>query len=46
VLKAMGEEALAGSAIRVSLGWNSTPREVDQFLAAFGAFALRTAKAA
>lgn len=36
VLAAMGEEALASSAIRVSLGWASTDRDVERFLDAFG----------
>lgn len=35
VLTAMGEAALAGSAIRVSLGWASVERDVDRFLEAF-----------
>jgi cysteine desulfurase len=36
VLIAMGENALAGSAIRVSLGWASTEQDVTRFLEAFG----------
>jgi cysteine desulfurase len=35
VLSAMGAGDLAGCAIRISLGWNSTDRDVDQFLAAW-----------
>lgn len=41
VLLAMGEDALAGSAIRVSFGWASTERDVDCFLEAFGAVTRR-----
>jgi cysteine desulfurase len=38
VLLAMGaDEALAGSAIRISLGWRSEPRDVEDFLAAWHA---------
>ncbi|HXP97187.1 MAG TPA: aminotransferase class V-fold PLP-dependent enzyme, partial [Telmatospirillum sp.] len=37
VLIAMGEDRLAGSAIRISLGWASGKRDVDRFLEAFGA---------
>lgn len=37
VLAAMGETALAGSAIRVSLGWASRAGDVDLFLDAFSA---------
>lgn len=33
----------AGSAIRVSLGWNSTAAEVERFLAAWGELAMRAA---
>ena len=37
VLMAMGAvEALAGSAIRVSLGWRSEPRDIEDFLAPWG----------
>ncbi len=37
VLMAMGADAaLAGSAIRVSLGWRSEPRDIEDFLAAWG----------
>jgi cysteine desulfurase len=47
VLRAMGaDESLAGSAIRVSLGWASTPRDVDRFLAAWEPLARRAARAA
>ncbi len=36
VLKAMGvDDCLAGSAIRVSLGWNTRPEEIDYFLQVF-----------
>jgi cysteine desulfurase len=41
VLEAMGETALAASAIRVSLGWASTDGDVDRFLDAFGVLAKR-----
>lgn len=42
VLSAMGAgEALAGSAIRVSLGWASTAGEVERFVAAWTAMARR-----
>lgn len=42
VLAAMGfEPAVAGSAIRVSLGWQSTAADVERFLEAWGALALR-----
>jgi len=42
VLRAMGADAeSAGSAIRVSLGWQSTQEEVDHFLAAWCALAAR-----
>ncbi len=47
VLAAMGlapEEA--GSAIRVSLGWRSTAKDVDGFLAAWGSLARRQGSAA
>lgn len=35
VLMAMGEDFLAGSAIRLSLGWASVDQDVDRFLDAF-----------
>jgi cysteine desulfurase len=35
VLSAMGAGDLAGCAIRISLGWNSSDRDVDQFVAAW-----------
>jgi cysteine desulfurase len=35
VLIAMGEEALAGSAIRVSIGWATTQSDIDQFIERF-----------
>jgi cysteine desulfurase len=42
VLRAMGAaEDLAGSAIRVSLGWASQPSDIDRFLAAWLAMADR-----
>lgn len=41
VLAAMGEDSLAGSAIRVSLGWASTERDVERFLDAFGSMVRR-----
>lgn len=42
VLEAMGESAdVAGAAIRVSLGWNTTAADVDRFLAAWTAMARR-----
>jgi cysteine desulfurase len=45
VLLAMGaEEALAGSAIRVSLGWRSEPRDIEDFLAAWHALYSRWRK--
>jgi len=38
VLRAMGTDAeLAGSAIRVSLGWQNEERDIDEFLTAWGA---------
>jgi cysteine desulfurase len=44
VLRAMGADAeLAGSAIRVSLGWQSEERDVDEFLTAWGALLARHA---
>ena len=46
VLAAMGMEALAGSAIRVSLGWTSGADDVERFVAAFAALAERRARAA
>ena len=37
VLSAMGVGAdLAGSAIRISIGWDTKPEDIDQFLEAFG----------
>jgi cysteine desulfurase len=40
VLRAMGADAsTAGSAIRVSLGWQSSPTDVDHFIAAWGELA-------
>ena len=42
VLRAMGaDEALAGSAIRISLGWASEPADLDRLLAAWLAMADR-----
>lgn len=42
VLEAMGEPAdVAGAAIRVSLGWNTTAADVDRFLTAWTAMARR-----
>ena len=42
VLTAMGAgEALAGSAVRVSLGWGSTAADVERFVAAWTAMARR-----
>jgi cysteine desulfurase len=42
VLRAMGADALtAGSAIRVSLGWQSTSADVDHFIAAWCELAAR-----
>ena len=35
VLLAMGETALAGSAIRLSVGWATTPEEIESFLDQF-----------
>ncbi len=35
VLRAMGLEALAGCAIRVSLPWNATDADVERFAAAY-----------
>lgn len=43
VLSAMGQGALAGSAIRVSLGWASSERDVDRFIEAFGSLMRRSA---
>ncbi len=37
VLQAMGQGALAGCAIRVSLPWNATEADVDRFAAAYAA---------
>jgi len=43
VLEAMGAEpALADGAIRVSLGWASVPKDVEQFLAAWAALYRKT----
>jgi len=42
VLRAMGaDDSLAGSALRISLGWGSTAEDVDRFLAAWTAMARR-----
>jgi cysteine desulfurase len=41
VLLAMGETALAGAAIRVSLGWGSTAQEIELFIERFVAVANR-----
>jgi len=38
VLAAMDAGPLAGEAIRISLGWNTTEAEIDLFLEAYGAF--------
>src|SRR3546814_5076166 len=47
VLSAMlGDDALAGQAIRVSLGWTSTDAEIDRFLAAWAAMRDRLSPAA
>jgi cysteine desulfurase len=47
VLEAMGvEPELAKSALRVSLGWNSTPADVDSFIAAWRRLIDRTNKKA
>jgi cysteine desulfurase len=47
VLRAMGADpALAGSAIRVSLGWQSEEGDIDEFLTAWGALLVRHAKGA
>lgn len=44
VLSAMGlDDDVAGSAIRVSLGWASTEEDVDRFLEAYGRLADRAA---
>jgi cysteine desulfurase len=44
VLRAMGADVdLAGSAIRVSLGWQSEERDIDEFLTAWGALLARHA---
>ena len=44
VLRAMGvPESEASCAIRVSLGWNSAADDLEDFLAAWGAWAARTA---
>jgi cysteine desulfurase len=43
VLTAMGAGALAGSAIRISLGWASADEDVDLFFDAFGALTRRVA---
>ena len=43
VLRAMGaDEATAGSAIRISLGWNSAAEDVDRLVSAWRALYLRT----
>lgn len=42
VLAAMGfDEAIAGSAIRVSLGWETVPADIDRFLACYLPLAAR-----
>jgi cysteine desulfurase len=47
VLAAMGvEPAVAASAIRISLGWASTPEEVDHLVDAWGRLYARTRRAA
>jgi cysteine desulfurase len=47
VLRAMGADAAtAGSAIRISLGWQSTPEDVDHFLEAWCALAAHSRAAA
>ncbi|HWA45565.1 MAG TPA: cysteine desulfurase family protein [Hypericibacter adhaerens] len=47
VLRAMGADpVLAGSAIRVSLGWQSEERDIDEFLTAWRALLARHAGAA
>jgi cysteine desulfurase len=46
VLDAMGQGALAGEAIRVSLPWNASWDDVAAFQAAYGAMAARLAKRA
>ncbi len=45
VLTAMGLSELAGCAIRVSLPWNATAAQVDEFVAAYTAMARRLARA-
>ncbi|MBY0432030.1 MAG: aminotransferase class V-fold PLP-dependent enzyme, partial [Rhodospirillales bacterium] len=44
VLKVMGHAALAGAAIRISLGWNSRAGDVDRFIEAWSAVAARAAR--
>jgi cysteine desulfurase len=45
VLRAMGaDRVLAGSAIRVSLGWQNEERDIDEFLTAWGSLLVRHAK--
>ena len=45
VLRAMGADpTLAGSAIRVSLGWQNEERDIDEFLTAWGSLLVRHAK--
>lgn len=45
VLKAMGvSDELAKGAIRVSLGWNSSQREIDQYVVAFAELTKRLCK--
>jgi cysteine desulfurase len=46
VLLAMGAGALAGEAIRVSLGWHSTEADIEHFLEAYGALLSRTRRLA
>ncbi|MEO0618304.1 MAG: cysteine desulfurase family protein [Pseudomonadota bacterium] len=45
VLEAMGlDDAITGSAIRVSLGWNSSKKDVDRFTTAWAAVTNRLAR--
>lgn len=46
VLRAMGFDDLAGSAIRISLGWQSAPEDVDRFIEAWGELVTRPRAAA
>lgn len=46
VLRAMGlDDSVAGSAVRISLGWGSVAEDVERFLAAWTAMARRLEKA-